>query len=93
VGKNYKACGRGGQLDNAMELGEVETLPGVGACLLVGTPARWVPTPSQACFSARPTPLGRTTDTYAYDLRTAASYANAGSMGEGIYTTQTASIR
>ena len=25
-------------------------------------------------------PSGRTTDTYAYDLRTAASYANAGSM-------------
>ena len=86
VGKNYKHVVVVVNSTNAMELGEVETLPGVGACLLVGTPGEVGANSIASVLLGETNPSGRTTDTYAYDLRTAASYANAGSMGEGIYT-------
>ncbi len=71
---------------NAMELGEIETIPGVDACMLVGTTGEYG---SQAVVDAlwgKINPSGRTTDTYAYDFRTAAAWANSAEMGEGVYT-------
>ena len=68
-----------------MELGQIETIPGVDACLLVGLSgsegATAVPEVLWGTKSQRP--HGRY---LAYDLTTAASYANAGMEGVGAYT-------
>lgn len=86
VGKNYEHVVVLVNSTNAMELGELETTPGVDAALLVGCTggkgSRAVVDALWGCTN----PSGRTTDTYAYDLTTAASWANSGAMGEGIYT-------
>ena len=86
VGKNYEHVVVLVNSTNAMELGELETTPGVDAALLVGcTGGEGVRAVVDALWG-RTNPSGRTTDTYAYDLSTAASWANSGAMGEGIYT-------
>lgn len=68
---------------NVMELGFLEDIPGLDACLIVG------PTGS-AGAKAIPkllwgdyTPSGRTTDTYAYDLTTNPTYVNTGAGVKG----------
>lgn len=89
VGKNFEHVVVLVNSTNAMELGEVETTPGVDACMLAGCTGG---TGARAVVDAlwgRVNPSGRTTDTYAYDLTTAASWANSGAMGEGIYTNAT----
>lgn len=86
VGKNYEHVVVLVNSTNAMELGELETTPGIDAALLVGcTGGEGVRAVVDALWG-RTNPSGRTTDTYAYDFATAASWANSGAMGEGIYT-------
>ena len=71
---------------NTMELGEVETISGIDSVMLVGaTGATGAKSVVKALWGDI-NPSGRTTDTYAYDFTTAASWANSGAMGEGMYT-------
>lgn len=71
---------------NTMELGQVETITGIDSCLLVGTTGEVGANAVVKALWGEINPSGRTTDTYAYDMTTAASWANSGAMGEGIYT-------
>ena len=71
---------------NAMELGELETIPGIDAALVVGTTGEVGADAVVRALWGEINPSGRTTDTYAYDFSTAASWANSGAMGEGLYT-------
>ena len=86
VGKNYEHVVVLVNSTNAMELGELETTSGVDAALLVGCTGGEGTRAVVDALWGRTNPSGRTTDTYAYDLSTAASWANSGAMGEGIYT-------
>ena len=72
-------------LGNAMELGPLETTPGVGACLLAGYTGQKAASALPELLWGETSPSGRTTDTWAYSLRTAASYANSGKQGVGAY--------
>ena len=71
---------------NTMELGELETIPGIDAALLTGPTGEVGADAVVAALKGEINPSGRTTDTFAYDFSTAASWANAGAMGEGLYT-------
>ena len=70
---------------NPMELGLVEEVPGVDACLLVGGTGTGGAAAVADVLWGDANPSGRTADTYAYDFSTAASWANAGADGEGSY--------
>lgn len=71
---------------NTMELGELETIPGIDAALLAGPTGEVGADAVIAALKGEVNPSGRTTDTFAYDFSTAASWANSGAMGEGLYT-------
>ena len=70
---------------NTMELGQLETIPGIDAALLAGPTGEVGARAVASVLWGDTNPSGRTTDTYAYDFRTAASWANAGEKGEGSY--------
>lgn len=86
VGANYENVIVILNTTNTMELGFLKTIPGLDACLLVGgtgvESAKVIP----EILDGTITPSGKLADTYAYDLQTAASYANSGLEGEGQYT-------
>ncbi len=86
VGANYDKVVVLVNSTNTMELGEVETIPGVDACMIVGATGEYGAQGVVDALWGKVNPSGRLTDTYAYDLRTAASWANSGEMGEGVYT-------
>ena len=86
VGANYKNVVVLVNSTNVMELGQIETIPGVDACLLVGLSGSEGATAVPEVLWGDKEPSGRTADTWAYDLTTAASYANAGMEGVGAYT-------
>ena len=71
---------------NTMAVGEIETIPGVDACLLVGLTGSEGASVLPAILWGEEEPSGRLADTWAYDLATAASYANSGMQGVGAYT-------
>lgn len=71
---------------NVMAVGEVETIPGVDACLAVGLTGSDGASVLPAVLWGETEPAGRTADTWAYDFSTAASYANAGANGVGAYS-------
>lgn len=71
---------------NVMELGPIETIPGIDACLIVGLSGQNAAGAIPAVLWGELEPSGRTADTWAYDLSTAASFANAGLEGVGAYT-------
>ena len=71
---------------NTMELGELETIPGIDAALIVGTTGEVGARAVVGALWGDVNPSGRTADTYAYAFETAASWANSGAMGEGLYT-------
>ena len=71
---------------NTMAVGEIETIPGVDACLLVGLTGSEGASVLPAVLWGEEEPSGRLADTWAYDLTTAATYANAGMEGVGAYT-------
>ena len=70
---------------NTMELGELETADGVDAALIVGPTGEVGARAVVSALWGDTNPSGRTTDTYAYDFSTAASWANSGERGEGTY--------
>ncbi len=70
---------------NAMELGVVKSIEGVDACMLVGATGTGGATSVVKALWGEINPSGRTVDTYAYDFSTAASWANSGELGEGLY--------
>lgn len=86
VGANYAHVVVVVNSTNTMELGEVQTTPGIGAVMLAGPTGEVGASSVVAALWGDVNPSGRTTDTYAYDFSTAASWANSGAMGEGIYT-------
>lgn len=71
---------------NAMTLGFLETTPGIDACLLAGTTGGEAAAAIPKVLYGEVNPSGKTVDTYAYDLASAATWANAGAEGEGMYT-------
>lgn len=71
---------------NVMELGQIETIPGIDSCLIVGLSGSEGATAVPEVLWGDKEPSGRTADTWAYDLTTAASYANAGLEGVGKYS-------
>lgn len=71
---------------NVMELGQIETIPGIDACLIAGLSGSEGATAVPEVLWGDREPGGRTADTWAYDLTTAASYANAGMEGVGKYS-------
>ena len=71
---------------NVMELGQIETISGIDACLIAGLSGSEGATAVPEVLWGDREPSGRTADTWAYDLTTAASYANAGMEGVGKYS-------
>lgn len=71
---------------NVMELGQIETIPGIDSCMIVGLTGSKGATAVPAVLWGDKEPSGRTADTWAYKLKTAASYANAGMEGVGAYS-------
>ena len=71
---------------NVMELGQIETIPGIDACLIAGLSGSEGATAVPEVLWGDREPSGRTADTWAYDLTTAASYANAGMESVGKYS-------
>lgn len=86
VGANYEHVVVVVNSTNTMELGELETIPGIDAALLAGPTGEVGARAVVSALWGDVNPSGRTTDTYAYDFSTAASWANSGAMGEGLYT-------
>lgn len=71
---------------NVMELGQIETIPGIDSCLIAGLSGSEGATAVPEVLWGDKEPSGRTADTWVYDLTTAASYANAGLEGVGKYS-------
>lgn len=86
VGENYERVIVVIDSCNVMELGPIETIPGIDACLIAGLSGQNAASALPAVLWGEMEPSGRTADTWAYDLSTAASYANAGLEGVGAYT-------
>ena len=86
VGENYDKVVVLVNSTNAMELGPIESIPGVDACLLVGCTGSCGAKAIPKLLWGDVNPSGRTSDTYAYDLTSAASYPNSGTWGIGTYT-------
>ena len=86
VGANYAQVVVLINSTNVMELGQIETIPGVDSCLIVGLSGSEGATAVPEVLWGDKEPSGRTADTWAYDLTTAASYANAGLEGVGKYS-------
>ncbi|MGI6231196.1 MAG: glycoside hydrolase family 3 N-terminal domain-containing protein [Tractidigestivibacter sp.] len=86
VGQNYEHVIVLVNSTNTMELGQLETIDGIDAAMLVGCTGEVGAESVVDALWGRVNPSGRTTDTYAYSFESAASYANSGSRGEGEYT-------
>lgn len=86
LGENYENVIVLVNSTNAMALGALETIPGVDAALMVGgtgdNGAKAIP----EILFGDVNPSGHLTDTYAYDFKTASTYANIGKDGTGAYT-------
>lgn len=85
VGKTYKNVIVLINSTNIMELGPIESIEGVDACLMVGATGTNGAAALPAILWGEETPSGRTADTWAYQMETAASYANSGLEGVGAY--------
>lgn len=86
VGANYENVIVILNTTNVMALGELETIPGVDACLMVGFTGQTGAAAIPALLWGEANPSGKTADTWAYDFATAASYANAAADGVGAYS-------
>ena len=69
-----------------MELGQLETIPGIDSALYVGLTGQYGAESIPGLLYGDINPSGRTADTFAYDLATAPSYVNSGLEGVGAYT-------
>lgn len=85
VGANYKNVIVLINATNTMNLNFMDTIPGLDSCLIVGgtgnNAAKGV---INVMYGVSPS--GKTADTYAYDFKTNASYANSGENGTMRYT-------
>lgn len=86
VGENYENVIVLLNTGNVMAVGQVESIPGVDACLMVGLTGTNAATAIPKLLWGDINPSGRTADTWAYRFDTAASYANAGLNGVGVYS-------
>ena len=85
VGKTYEHVVVVLNTGNVMELGQLEAIGGIDACLLAGYTGSDGASAIPQVLWGDIDPSGRTTDTWSYDLSTAASYANSGKWGVGSY--------
>ncbi len=86
VGANYENVIVILNSGNVLEMGQVETIPGVDALVMAGETGTNGAAVLPALLYGEQNFSGRTADTWAYDFTTAASYANAGMNGVGAYT-------
>lgn len=86
VGANYEHVAVIINSTNIMQLGEVEMIPGIDACVLAGLSGQNGAEALPAVLWGEMQPGGRTADTWAYDFSTAPSYVNAGLEGTGAYS-------
>lgn len=86
VGENYENVVVVLNTANVMALGAIETTPGVDTCLMAGFTGQNGASALPLLLWGEVSPSGKTADTWAYDLTTAASYANTGKLGVGAYT-------
>ena len=70
---------------NQINLNFLATIDGIDACLVTGTSGRNAASAIPAILYGDINPSGRLVDTYAYDFKTGAAYANSGMEGEGMY--------
>ncbi len=84
VGENYKNVVVLINSTNVMELGFMETIPGLDSCLVVATTGTVGAKSVPKVIYGEVTPSGKFADTYAYDLSTASTYVD---MGKGNDTT------
>ncbi|MGN0055440.1 MAG: glycoside hydrolase family 3 N-terminal domain-containing protein [Atopobiaceae bacterium] len=85
VGANYDKVVLVVNSTNTMNLGLLQTIPGIDAVVLAGTTGTSAASELPKVLWGEVDPSGRTTDTFAYNFKTAASYANSGAQGEGSY--------
>ncbi len=71
---------------NVMNLEYVESIPGVDACLVVGTPGCVGARAIKKVLWGEAVPSGHLADTYAYDFKTLPNYFNSGYDYFGVYT-------
>lgn len=86
VGANYENVIVLFNTTNTMAVGQTETIPGIDASLLVGLSGSDGASVIPSILWGETEPSGRTSDTWAYDLSTAATYANSGAEGVGAYS-------
>lgn len=86
VGTNYKNVIVVINSTNQMNLNFLDTIDNLKACVVVGGTGMNAATGLVNVLFGEVSPSGRLTDTYAYDFKTAASYANSGLEGENFYT-------
>ena len=79
VGKNYENVVVLINSTNVMELGFLETIPGLDACLVVATTGTAGAKAIPGILYGETTPSGKLADTYAYDLSTSSTYTDTGS--------------
>ncbi len=92
VGENYSNVVVLINSTNVMELGFMETIPGLDACLVVATTGshgtRAIPRLLYKDLTAEGftpiTPSGKLADTYAYDLSTSSTYVDMGTAHNGV---------
>ena len=84
-GENYENVVVVVNYTNALTLGFLETIPGIDSCILVGATGTNAASVIPEVLYGEINPSGKTADTYAYDLSTAAAYTNSGAEGEGMY--------
>lgn len=85
VGSNYDKVIVVVNSTNTMNLGFLDEIDGLDSCLIVGGTGNKAANALPRIIYGEVSPSGRTTDTYAYDFTTAASYANSGMSGVGTY--------
>ncbi|MCH5157371.1 MAG: glycoside hydrolase family 3 C-terminal domain-containing protein [Clostridiales bacterium] len=79
VGANYENVIVLINSTSVMELGFLETIPGIDSCMIVATTGSAGALAIPKMLYGELTPSGKTADTYAYDLSTSSTYANTGS--------------
>ena len=71
---------------NTMELGFLDTIPGIDACLVVGGTGVNAASALPGVIYGDVSPSGRLADTYPYEFESNVNYYNVGLWGEGRYT-------
>lgn len=71
---------------NTMELGFLDTIEGIDACLIVGGTGVNAASALPELIYGEVSPSGRLADTYAYEFETNVNYYHTGDVGEGKYT-------